>query len=43
MDQMIGSMKRYHTDIIYKLAQKYSYKMYLREDEIMNYIILENE
>jgi len=42
MDQMIGSMKRYHTDIINKIAEKYSYKMYLTEDNLMNYIILEN-
>jgi hypothetical protein len=43
MDQIIGSMKRYHTKIIYKLAKKYSYKMYLREDSLMNYIVLENK
>jgi len=42
MDQMIGSMRRYHKNIIYKFAIKFSYKMYLREDNLMNYIILEN-
>jgi len=41
MDQMIGSMRRYHIDTVRKLAKRYSYKVLLREDSLMNYIVLE--
>ena len=41
MDQMIGSMRRYHTDIIMEIAYENSYRVIITEDSLMNYIILE--
>jgi hypothetical protein len=41
MDQMIGSMRRYHTDIIKEIAYENSYDVIISEDSLMNYIILE--
>lgn len=41
VDQMIGSTRRYPMDSIRKFAEKHSFSVLLREDSLMNYIILE--
>jgi hypothetical protein len=40
MDQMIGSMKRYHLDVIRSLADKHSYRINVKSDNLMNYILM---
>jgi hypothetical protein len=40
MDQMIGSIKRYHVDTLQDFAIKHGFEMKLSEDSLMNYFIL---
>jgi hypothetical protein len=41
VDQMIGSTRRYHMDTIREFARSHSFRVFLTEDSLMNYIILE--
>jgi len=40
MDQMIGSIRRYHIDTLQDFAAKHDFQMKLSEDSLMNYVIL---
>lgn len=40
MDQMIGSIRRYHVDTLHEFADKHGFNMQLYEDSLMNYVIL---
>ena len=40
IDQMLGSARRYHMDIVETFAQKYNYRLVKDSDNLMNYILL---